>query len=498
MSSYDSFTTALITGGAGGLGKAIARNFIQHGKKVIIVGRTESKLVEAQKDLGKSCIGYATLDVSDTQALPDFAKRIIADYPDVDCIVNNAGVQKLLDFKAGDVDAQQVQQEVDINIMALVLMCSVFSSHLQSKSRSSIMNVSSGLAYIPIKPVPVYCATKAFVKSFTLSLAAQLKDTAVRVIEIAPPLVESDLHREHDDPDNNKKSKNKTALSQDEFISDVEKGLIAGHASVGAGMSLGSIEKWQSTFGDSWAQMNQMSSPKTTTDKASSSEAGAQGMKDKDIPSSGPRIAKISRQTNETSIEVHLSLDGGSLGKQVSSEHASQSTGNQQISVNTGIGFLDHMLHALAKHGGWSLALSCTGDLHIDDHHSAEDCALALGSAFKEALGPVKGIKRFGSALAPLDEALSRCVVDISNRPCADINLGIIREKIGDLSTEMIPHVMESFAQNAHITLHVDTLKGRNDHHRAESAFKAMALALKQAISSTGKDDVPSTKGVLM
>ncbi|ORY85084.1 imidazoleglycerol-phosphate dehydratase [Protomyces lactucae-debilis] len=212
------------------------------------------------------------------------------------------------------------------------------------------------------------------------------------------------------------------------------------------------------------------------------------------------RSTQISRKTNETSIDISLSLDGGSLASSASgdAEHASQKTGGQDISVSSGIGFLDHMLHALAKHAGWSLNLTCKGDLHIDDHHTAEDCALALGSAFKEALGPVKGIKRFGVGFAPLDEALSRSVVDISNRPHASIDLGLKREKIGDLSCEMIPHVLESFAQNAHITLHVDCLKGFNDHHRAESAFKSLALALKDATSFTGKDDVPSTKGVLM
>lgn len=212
------------------------------------------------------------------------------------------------------------------------------------------------------------------------------------------------------------------------------------------------------------------------------------------------RSAQISRDTNETSIQISLSLDGGSLAatKTNGAEHASQATGGQDISVSSGIGFLDHMLHALAKHAGWSLNLQCKGDLHIDDHHTAEDCALALGTAFKDALGPVKGIKRFGVGFAPLDEALSRSVVDISNRPHASIDLGLKREKIGDLSCEMIPHVLESFAQNAHITLHVDCLKGFNDHHRAESAFKSLALALKDATSFTGKDDVPSTKGVLM
>ncbi|KAG0315554.1 imidazoleglycerol-phosphate dehydratase [Podila horticola] len=117
--------------------------------------------------------------------------------------------------------------------------------------------------------------------------------------------------------------------------------------------------------------------------------------------------------------------------------------------------------------------------------------------AFKQALGEPRGIKRFGSAYAPLDEALSRAVVDISGRPHASIDLGLKREMIGTLSCEMIPHVMESFAQAAGITLHVDVLKGFNDHHRAESAFKALAVALKSAIERTGTNDVPSTKGVL-
>ncbi|KAF0543815.1 IGPD-domain-containing protein [Gigaspora margarita] len=155
------------------------------------------------------------------------------------------------------------------------------------------------------------------------------------------------------------------------------------------------------------------------------------------------------------------------------------------------------MYHALAKHSGWSLTLKCKGDLHIDDHHSAEDTAIALGLAFKQALGEPRGIKRFGYAYAPLDEALSRAVVDISGRPYADINLDLKREKIGELSTEMLPHVLSSFATSAGITLHVDTIKGKNDHHRAESAFKALAVAIKQAIERTGSSEVPSTKGVL-
>jgi len=133
----------------------------------------------------------------------------------------------------------------------------------------------------------------------------------------------------------------------------------------------------------------------------------------------------------------------------------------------------------------------------VDDHHTAEDCALALGQAFKQALGPIVGYKRFGTGFAPLDEALSRAVVDLSNRPHSVVELHLKRERIGQLSCEMIPHVMASFAQMAGITMHVDVLRGENDHHKAESAFKALALALKEATSRTGNMDVPSTKGIL-
>uniref|UniRef100_A0A6B2LJ70 Imidazoleglycerol-phosphate dehydratase n=1 Tax=Arcella intermedia TaxID=1963864 RepID=A0A6B2LJ70_9EUKA len=170
-----------------------------------------------------------------------------------------------------------------------------------------------------------------------------------------------------------------------------------------------------------------------------------------------------------------------------------------KIHISTGIGFLDHMFHALAKHGQFDLSLECKGDLHIDDHHTAEDCAIALGSAFDIALGDRKGINRYGSALAPLDEALSQAVVDISSRPYSVVDLGLTREKVGDLSTEMIPHVIASFATSSRLTIHVKTLYGSNDHHKSESAFKALALALKEAIRIDPErlSIVPSTKGVL-
>ncbi len=193
-----------------------------------------------------------------------------------------------------------------------------------------------------------------------------------------------------------------------------------------------------------------------------------------------PRNATIDRKTNETEISVTLGLDG-----------------KGQANVQTGIGFLDHLLDALARHGRFDLDLRCQGDLEVDDHHTAEDCGLALGAVIREALGDRVGIERFGSAYAPLDEALARAVVDISGRPHASIDLGLTRERLGELSCENIPHVLSSLATSAELTLHVDVLKGDNDHHRAEAAFKAVALALRAAVRPSGFGDVPSTKGTI-
>nr|CAB62291.1 hypothetical protein [Zygosaccharomyces rouxii] len=225
------------------------------------------------------------------------------------------------------------------------------------------------------------------------------------------------------------------------------------------------------------------------------------------IPEQGEHKAFVQRNTNETKIQIAISLNGGHIEipesiigkKRVESDGVrTQATSSQTIDIHTGVGFLDHMIHALAKHSGWSLIVECIGDLHIDDHHTTEDCGIALGDAFKQALGQVRGVKRFGFGFAPLDEALSRAVVDLSNRPYSVIELGLKREKIGDLSCEMIPHFLESFTEAARLTVHVDCLRGFNDHHRSESAFKALAVALREATSPNGTNDVPSTKGVLM
>jgi len=193
-----------------------------------------------------------------------------------------------------------------------------------------------------------------------------------------------------------------------------------------------------------------------------------------------PRTVDFARKTGETDVTLRLNLDG-----------------EGQVEVRTGIGFLDHLLATLARHARFDLTLSCTGDLAVDDHHTAEDCALALGAALDRALGERRGIERFGAAHAPLDEALARSVVDLSGRPFASVALDLRRESVGGLSCENVPHVLSSLAVAARATLHVDVLRGENDHHRAEAAFKATALALRAACERTGGDAVPSLKGTL-
>lgn len=192
------------------------------------------------------------------------------------------------------------------------------------------------------------------------------------------------------------------------------------------------------------------------------------------------RRATVDRRTRETRIRLVLELDG-----------------ERSIRVATGIGFLDHLLTSLAFHAGWDLELECDGDLEVDDHHTAEDCALALGEALAGALAAGGPVARFGWAYAPLDEALARAVVDLSGRPWAEVELGLVRERIGALACENVGHVLRSFALAARVTLHVDLVRGANDHHRAEAAFKALALALRQATAPAASGGVPSTKGVI-
>jgi imidazoleglycerol phosphate dehydratase HisB len=191
------------------------------------------------------------------------------------------------------------------------------------------------------------------------------------------------------------------------------------------------------------------------------------------------RRAEIKRETTEVTITGHLDVDGS--GSAV---------------VKTGLGFLDHMLVTLAKHGRFDLELVAAGDTGVDDHHTVEDCAIVLGRALDQALGDRSGISRFGYAYAPLDESLSRAVVDLSGRPWPEIDIDFYRERIGEVATENIIHFLRSFAIEGRMALHVDLIRGDNDHHKAESAFKAVAMALRAAVGISG-DDVLSTKGTL-
>jgi imidazoleglycerol-phosphate dehydratase len=194
------------------------------------------------------------------------------------------------------------------------------------------------------------------------------------------------------------------------------------------------------------------------------------------------REATVSRKTKETSIDVRVDLDG---------------TGVYDIS--TGIGFLDHMLEQLSRHSLMDLHVRAEGDLHIDFHHTTEDTGIAIGEAVGEALGDRRGITRYGSAYAPMDETLTRVALDISARPYLIWRVEFTKPKLGDMDTELFKEWFQAFSQAAGITLHVETLYGENNHHIVESCFKALARALRTAttIDARAADAIPSTKGVL-
>ena len=194
------------------------------------------------------------------------------------------------------------------------------------------------------------------------------------------------------------------------------------------------------------------------------------------------RTAAIIRNTSETNIIVKLCLDG---------------TGGSNI--DTGVGFLDHMLTAFAKHGRFDMEIKCQGDTQVDDHHSVEDIGICMGGAFVQALGDKKGIRRFGDAVIPMDEALILTAVDISGRSCLGYALEIPTEKVGSFDTELVEEFWTAFASNAGLALHIRQLAGKNSHHIIEGAFKSAARSLRQAVSidHAFADDIPSTKGVL-
>ncbi len=194
------------------------------------------------------------------------------------------------------------------------------------------------------------------------------------------------------------------------------------------------------------------------------------------------RQAEITRNTLETRITVRLDLDG---------------TGRSSLA--TGIGFFDHMLDQVARHGLIDLDISAQGDLHIDAHHTVEDVGISLGQAFAKALGDKKGIRRYGHAYVPLDEALSRVVVDLSGRPGLEYHVDFARARIGDFDVDLLREFFQGFVNHAALTLHVDNLRGINAHHQAETVFKALGRALRMALEADPRlgDQLPSTKGAL-
>ncbi|MDH3260511.1 MAG: imidazoleglycerol-phosphate dehydratase HisB [Acidimicrobiia bacterium] len=192
------------------------------------------------------------------------------------------------------------------------------------------------------------------------------------------------------------------------------------------------------------------------------------------------RAARVERTTRETRVDLRLELDGSGIAE-----------------VATGVGFFDHLLTSLSHHGLFDLLVTTEGDLEIDDHHTVEDTALVLGQAFAEALGDRAGIVRFADATVPMDEALATAVVDVGGRPYTVLDLSFSSDRIGALSTEMIPHALEALARTAGFTLHL-TSRGRNDHHVAEAAFKALARALRNAVADDSRrEGIPSTKGTM-
>lgn len=193
------------------------------------------------------------------------------------------------------------------------------------------------------------------------------------------------------------------------------------------------------------------------------------------------RRATLSRQTKETRIELTLDLDAPVEGP-----------------MDTGSGFLDHMLDLFRKHGGFGLAVKCEGDTHIDMHHSAEDIAICLGEALRQALGDKAGIERYGFYYVTMDEALARCCLDLSGRMSFEWNASIPAPRVGNLDTELVEHFFQSVAENARMNLHLDLLRGTNSHHCVEALFKAFARALSMAVSPSRRvAGIPSTKGTL-
>lgn len=257
------FNCALVTGGAGGLGRAMTEYFLSLQKKVIIVGRTESKLQKAVQEIKENQelrgeVSYYVLDTGDLSSIPSFIEKITSKHPDLDCLVNNAGVQRPLDVNNMKAEEflKKADQEVAINVNGPMHLAIGLLPHFKQKQAAVIMNVSSVLGYVPISIVnPVYNGTKAMVHFWTMNLRTQLnqaEENHIKVVEIVPPTVETELHRERENPDDNKKDSNASALSIEEFMADVKHGWEHNKDVVAAGMGKGLTDSWYEAFGDDY------------------------------------------------------------------------------------------------------------------------------------------------------------------------------------------------------------------------------------------------------
>ncbi|KIW42181.1 uncharacterized protein PV06_05753 [Exophiala oligosperma] len=262
QSTLDLIDTAVITGGAGGIGRAMAERLLRHGKGVIIVGRTESKLERTASEIGATA--YYVLDTGNSDAVVDISERILAAHPEVNCLVNNAGVQRPFQFPGvGEDGAQEygfdlekADQEIDTNIRGVMHLTLRFLPHLLDRRDGGvIMNVSSVLGFLPSSVInPVYNGTKAWVHFFTMNLRTQYRGSRrgrwLRVVEIAPPTVTTDLHRERTDPGDNTRAKNKRAMSVDEFMDEVETGWREGREMIAPGPAGDVVQAWVDAYGE--------------------------------------------------------------------------------------------------------------------------------------------------------------------------------------------------------------------------------------------------------
>lgn len=243
-----SFKTALVTGGGGGIGKALSQQLIKDGKKVIIAGRTESTLKQTAQEIGAD---FYVVDTGDIRSIPKFVEKLVSEHPDVDCLINNAGVQRPIDVNEHDPSEflEKADQEIDINIRGPMHLILQLMKHFKSKPNAVVVNVSSVLGFVPFSTLnPVYCATKSWQHFWSMSLRKQLEKTDIKVVEIAPPMVATDLHRERENPDDNKKSNAPQTMEVGEFVDEVVQKWKKGETMITAGPGNKIVGIWKESM----------------------------------------------------------------------------------------------------------------------------------------------------------------------------------------------------------------------------------------------------------